>query len=125
MAMTYVCFVVCLSTSGYIPRRPFKFGDTYKVDCDYCIDEHLSNMTTRRKHEIDLLQNVRSFNTLRPISQDPTVRDHLNTYRDSHPARPTLQGLKRCGGLRVGGARGRGGRESDWNTRLIVPSLSK
>ena len=56
----------------------------------------MSNMTTRRRHEMDLLQNVRSYSTLQPVSHDPGVRDHLNTYRDSHPARPTLQGIHNC-----------------------------
>ena len=78
--------------TGYIPRRPFKFGDTYKVDCDYCIDDHMNNVKARRSHEVDLSQNVRSYPTLKAVSRDPQVRDHLNTYRDSHPKRPILAG---------------------------------
>ncbi|CAD5125664.1 DgyrCDS13865 [Dimorphilus gyrociliatus] len=81
--------------TGYIPRKPFKFGDTYKVDCDYCIDEHLRNYekTSNDAH------SLRMSSSCRPVLQakafDPEVRDHLNTYRDTHPRRPVMAEDKR------------------------------
>lgn len=81
--------------TGYIPRWPFKFGGTYKNDCDICIDEHMSNTGTYQDKEKSLLNSMKSFPQLQAINRDPEVRDHLNTYRDTHPKRPTLMDDKR------------------------------
>lgn len=81
--------------TGYIPRMPFKFGDTYKVDCDYCIDDHLSNVGKYRAKEGELRSSFRSQNPLSPQAKDPDVKDHLNTYRDTHPSRPVMMADQR------------------------------
>ena len=81
-----------LTVSGYIPRRPFKFGDTYKIDCDYCIDDHLNLLGRRREHERVLVRSATDAEPMRPLKGDPTVRDHLNTFRDMRPAGPMLEG---------------------------------
>ena len=78
--------------SGYIPRWPFKFGSTYKEDCDVCIDEHLTNYKYHAARERELRELARNNLKLRPIRGDPEVKDHLNTYRDTHPARHVLMG---------------------------------
>jgi hypothetical protein len=80
---------------GYVPRSPFKFGDTYKIGCDYCIDEHITNLNKRQEYEVELYKSARTPR-LNPLAQDPIVRDHLNTYRDTHPARPILLDDKRA-----------------------------
>ena len=46
------------SVSGYIPRIPFKFGGTYKNDCDVCIDEHMTNYQNQEFKMRDLKQQV-------------------------------------------------------------------
>lgn len=81
--------------TGYIPRWPFKFGNTYKEDCDVCIDEHLSNSVHHASKDQVLRQAARTQTRLQPIAQDPTVRNHLNTYRDTHPNRPIMMEDKR------------------------------
>jgi hypothetical protein len=81
--------------TGYIPRIPFKFGDTYKVDCDYCIDDHLSNMDKYRSKEGSLMSSTNNLPRLQAQARDPGVRNHLNTYRDTHPSRPIKMDDKR------------------------------
>lgn len=71
---------------------PFKFGDTYKVDCDVCIDDHLT-MLNKTFGNAQVLRNaIKSYPKLREVNRDPAVRDHLNTYRDTHPRQPILLG---------------------------------
>lgn len=82
--------------TGYIPRWPFKFGGTYKEDCDVCIDEHLTNFKGHVTKQNSLRQTTRAFPQLQPVATDPGVRDHLNTYRDTHPNRPLMMEDKRA-----------------------------
>lgn len=71
---------------------PFKFGNTYKEDCDSCIDDYLTTRNFYDTKATDLKRQVASCPRLTPISQDPEVRDKLNLYRDTHPSRPILVG---------------------------------
>lgn len=72
--------------TGYIPRRPYKFGNTYKEDCDVCIDQHLTNYKYHDAKLTDLHRQVNDYPRLRAISHDPEVRDRLQLtkYRDTH-----------------------------------------
>ncbi|CAH1783393.1 unnamed protein product [Owenia fusiformis] len=76
--------------TGYIPRMPFKFGNTYKEDCDWCIDQFSSTKNNHMDKTQSLKHTVKGFPKLQPISRDPAVRDNLRTYRDTHPLQPTL-----------------------------------
>lgn len=76
--------------TGYIPRMPFKFGDTYKVDCDYCMDDHMSNMKKYSSKEDELRRSVKAFPKLQSLAEDPALKNHLNTYRDTQPGRPIM-----------------------------------
>lgn len=81
--------------TGYIPRFPFKFGGTYKEDCDVCIDDFLTSRNNYSQKEIDLRRSAKSFPTLQAISRDPYVRDHLNTYVDNIPGKTIMAESKR------------------------------
>lgn len=76
--------------TGYIPRIPFKFGGTYKNDCDVCIDEHMTNYQNQEFKMRDLKQQVDTVPRLTAISHDPHVKEYLDRYRDTHPNRPML-----------------------------------
>ncbi|KAK3087657.1 hypothetical protein FSP39_008834 [Pinctada imbricata] len=82
--------------TGYIPRMPFKFGNTYKEDCDFCIDEYMTNRKFNDTKTMDLKRQVAGYPRLTAISHDPEVRDKLNLYRDTHPNRPILMDDKRA-----------------------------
>ena len=80
------------SVTGYIPRIPFKFGGTYKNDCDVCIDENMTNYQNQEFKIRDLKNQVNTVPRLTAISHDPHVKDYLDRYRDTHPNRPMLMG---------------------------------
>ncbi len=74
-----------LILTGYIPRMPFKFGNTYKEDCDVCIDDFLSN-THKRDNEIkDIKTTVIGTRRLRPVASNKHTKISLNEYRDRNP----------------------------------------
>jgi hypothetical protein len=68
--------------TGYVPRWPFKFGKTYKEECDICLEEFLGSchQTNQLANETRVLSV--SQPSLRAISSDPAVRDKLNGYGD-------------------------------------------
>jgi len=68
--------------TGYIPRMPFHFGDTYKKDCDTCLDEYFSARDSEESKIKSLRRAVRSNQSLRPRYADAVIRDHLNIYTD-------------------------------------------
>lgn len=76
--------------TGYMPRMPFRFGTTYKRNCDGCIDEFTTNRDNNFNKIDELRRQVASHPRLTAISYDPVVRDHLNLYRDTHPLQPIL-----------------------------------
>lgn len=81
--------------TGYIPRRTFKFGGTYKNECDVSIDEHLTNFKRQCSKSADFQHSIATSRQHDALRYDPEVRDHLNTYRDTHPHRPILMDSKR------------------------------
>ncbi|KAK3576058.1 hypothetical protein CHS0354_018327 [Potamilus streckersoni] len=76
--------------TGYIPRMTFRFGGTYKNDCDSCLGEFLTTRKVNDMKTVDLKQQISSYPRLTAISYDPEVRDKLNMYRDTHPSKPIL-----------------------------------
>lgn len=81
--------------TGYIPRMTFKFGGTYKRDCDTCIDEYMTNRTNHDLRQTDLRRQVTSIPRMTAVSHDPAIKEHLDRYRDTHPTRPLLMEDKR------------------------------
>jgi len=82
--------------TGYIPRKLFKFGGTYKNDCDVSIDRHITNFQNTMKFEDVMRNTVKRFPRQQVLNHDPIIRDHLNTYRDTHPLLPVLADSKRA-----------------------------
>lgn len=78
------------SPTGYIPRRPFKFGNTYKEDCDVCIDDFMNNTQMRGQEIYDLHKTVAASGRLKPVTDEKSVIKNLNDYRDRNPLRPIL-----------------------------------
>lgn len=70
----------------------YKFGGTYKSDCDVCIDDYMTNRQTATLRQNDLRRQVTMVPSLTAISHDPDVKEKLDRYRDTHPTRPLLMG---------------------------------
>jgi len=70
----------------------FKFGGTYKDDCDVCIDDYMTNRQNHNLRHNDLRRQVTMVPRLTAISHDPVVKEQLDRYRDTHPSRPMLMG---------------------------------
>jgi hypothetical protein len=82
--------------TGYIPRMPFKFGNTYKEDCDVCIDDFMRN-TREHDTKVHTLRRAQTkIEPLRPMASEKTVISHLNQYRDRHPTSKILLEDKRA-----------------------------
>ena len=64
---------------GYIPKLMYKFGGTYKNDCDVSIDKHMSACDYTRHKEAYLRHMVKIAPKQQVLNHDPFVRDHLNT----------------------------------------------
>ncbi|KAL8602099.1 hypothetical protein ACOMHN_007369 [Nucella lapillus] len=76
--------------TGYMPRLPFRFGNTYKQKADACIDEFTTSRDDYLAKQVELNLQTASYPRLTAISHDPVVRDHLDLYRDKHPLRQIL-----------------------------------
>ncbi|WAR30968.1 CJ082-like protein [Mya arenaria] len=63
--------------TGYIPRMTFKFGGTYKTECDNCIDEYMTNRQNHDLRQGDLRRSVTMVPRLTAVSHDPTDRRPL------------------------------------------------
>ncbi|CAL1545615.1 unnamed protein product [Lymnaea stagnalis] len=81
--------------TGYVPRLLFKFGGTYRHDCDLSIDNFITNRDTYATKQEELLRHTSANPKLTAISYDPDVRDKINHYRDTHPNQATLTASKR------------------------------
>jgi len=93
--------------SGYVPRSPFKFGKTYREECDVCLAEFLAGQSALQQRQRDMrsiivgqtdartdgqARDMRSMTRSAPglssstgaagSDLDPRVRDHLNSFRD-------------------------------------------
>ncbi|KAI8779436.1 protein FAM166B, partial [Biomphalaria glabrata] len=73
----------------YVPRLMFRFGGTYRHDCDLSIDNFITNRDSYAAKQEEVLRHTNANPKLTPISHDPLVRDKLNSYRDSHPNEAT------------------------------------
>ncbi|XP_071946959.1 ciliary microtubule inner protein 2B-like [Antedon mediterranea] len=80
---------------GYIPRMPFKFGNTYKEDCDVCIDDFFNNTRNHDQKIGTLKKSVSLGHRLQPVTSDKVVIRSLNQYRDRNPTGKILLEDKR------------------------------
>ncbi|XP_054765444.2 ciliary microtubule inner protein 2B-like [Lytechinus pictus] len=76
--------------TGYIPRMPFKFGNTYKEDCDVCIDDFLHNTKEHDAKIKNLKHTVVQARPLHPKTDEKVVIKALNFYRDQNPGKVLL-----------------------------------
>lgn len=60
----------------------FKFGATYRETTDACVDEFVREYKCHEAKREELKEIAGLFPTLRAVSNDPRVRDHMNIWSD-------------------------------------------
>jgi hypothetical protein len=83
--------------TGYVPRRPFIFGGTYKSECEECVDEFLNSKDKNTTAKISLDATVASYPKLHPITKESLVVKKLNHLRDHKEGAPAIAEDKRTG----------------------------
>jgi hypothetical protein len=77
--------------TGYIPSRKFQFSDTYRRECDQCIDNYMSAREVKSSKTNTLVKDVHNTSSLRPIAPSNEVKAYTDHYRDLHPNKVYLQ----------------------------------
>jgi hypothetical protein len=83
--------------TGYVPRRPFIFGGTYRAECEECVDEFLGSRETNSNYKTHLESTVASYPKLHPITKQSLVVKKLNHLRDYKDGAPAIAEDKRTG----------------------------
>ena len=81
-----------LSFSGYVPRRPFIFGGTYRSECDDCVEEFLGTKLEKTGDKERLEAIVKSYPKLHPITKPELVVKKLNHLKDYKEGAPAIAG---------------------------------
>jgi hypothetical protein len=81
--------------TGYIPSRKFHFSDTYRVECDTCIDDFVKNKSDKMSKDSSITQYVSSQNKHVAIASGKEIKSNLDHYNDFHPKPIHLQSDKR------------------------------
>ncbi|CAH8547477.1 unnamed protein product [Dicrocoelium dendriticum] len=68
--------------SGDVPRMNYKYGATYRHTTDECVDEFVRQYKCEENKREELAEAAGLFPPLRPISEDPHVRDHMDIWAD-------------------------------------------
>lgn len=77
--------------TGYIPSRKFHFSDTYRAECDQCIDGFLGRRDHKSSSQNNLVGTVQGYERHRSIAPDGEIKHNLDHFRDSHPNEIYLQ----------------------------------
>lgn len=69
--------------TGYIPSRKFNFSNTYRVECDNCIDSFISEKSEKFRKEDHINSTVKSAQKHVPLTTDLELKKELDNYKDS------------------------------------------
>ncbi len=69
--------------TGYIPSRKFNFSNTYRVECDNCIDSFISEKSYKFGKENDINSAVKSAQKHHAITTDLELKRELDNFKDS------------------------------------------
>ncbi|CAH8288335.1 unnamed protein product, partial [Schistosoma rodhaini] len=68
--------------SGNIPQMNFKFGRTYRNLSDECVDQLVKEYKSSELRQNRLKESSNLMTNLHPVTYDPLVKNHLNTWTD-------------------------------------------
>jgi hypothetical protein len=77
--------------TGYIPSRKFHFSDTYRAECDQCIDDFMTAKETKAAKSGSINKIVRNYDRHNAIAPNTEVKSFLDYYRDSNPNNISIQ----------------------------------
>lgn len=70
--------------TGYIPSRKFHFSNTYRVECDSCIDDFLTSKNEKFSKNANLTQTVTQAPKLNKITSDFELKTQVENFKDRH-----------------------------------------
>lgn len=81
--------------TGYIPSRKFNYSNTYRVECDHCIDDLVTNRNQKVRKEKDILDTVHSNPKHTLITTGSELKKELDNFKDSTMQFKVLKNDKR------------------------------
>lgn len=81
--------------TGYIPSRKFHFSNTYRVECDNCVDDLVTNKREKTQKENDILNRVKSTPKHTLISTGSELKREMDNFKDSTTQFKLLKNDKR------------------------------
>lgn len=81
--------------TGYIPSRKFNFSETYRVECDNCVDNLVTNRGEKFKKESNILDQVKSTPKHTLITTGSELKRGLDNFKDSRQKFNLLKNDKR------------------------------
>lgn len=81
--------------TGYIPSRKFHFSDTYRVECDSCIDNFLSSKSEKLSKDVNLVETVTKAPKLNKITSDLDLKTQVDNFKDRNADSKILKSDKR------------------------------
>lgn len=69
--------------TGYIPSRKFNYSNTYRVECDNCIDDLISNKNEKFRKESNILDQVKSAPKHSLITTGSELKREMDNFKDS------------------------------------------
>jgi len=72
--------VIC-HCAGYIPRWPFKFGSSFKRECDECLDE-FGTMQYQKEQDTARMMSVKRQQ--QPVTDESHVVEHFNYLQSTN-----------------------------------------
>ncbi len=71
--------------TGYIPSRKFHFSDTYRAECDQCIDGFITSRDNKNVSTKSLVNTVRGYESHKAVAPTNEIKYNLDHFRDHHP----------------------------------------
>lgn len=82
--------------TGYVPCRLYKFGATYRHECNDCVGDLVDKYQHYDSRQKEFFTQAKAVAPLATQHFDPGVRDHLNKWVDRKQREMVLQGSHRA-----------------------------
>ena len=69
--------------TGYIPSRKFNYSNTYRVECDNCIDDLVTSKNEKNRKEVNIVDTVTYAPKHTLITTGFELKKELDNFKDS------------------------------------------